>query len=194
MLEGGNACQRFSFLAFVELMFPWRSSVQDYFYSWSCRGVLDCQSLKIMESGGPRGFNAGKKTKGRKRHIVTDTQGNWLQIQVHPADAQDRGGAVELIAVLGSLHPWLRHLFANGDYAGEKRQTALAAHGKWKIEVAKRSPGTKGFEVLPPAMGVQRTLAWLKRCGRLAKDAEATVTRAKPMRVEPTFIDFALTA
>jgi transposase len=111
-----------------------------------------------------------------------------------PAEAQDRGGAVALIAVLRSLHPWLRHLFADGDYTGEKRQTALAAHGKWTIEVAKRSPGTKGFEVLPPAMGVQRTLAWLERCGRLAKDAEATVTRAKPMRVEPTFIDFALTA
>jgi putative transposase len=72
----------------------------------------------------------------------------------------------------------LRHLFADGGYAGEKLQTALAAHGKWTIEVVKRSPGTKGFEVLPRRWVVEGTFAWLGRCRRLAKDVEATVTSA----------------
>ena len=140
--------------------------------------MIDSQSVKTTESGGPRGFDAGKKTKGRKRHIVTDTQGNLLQIQVHPADIQDRDGAVDLIAALRRLYPWLRHLFADGGYAGDKLKTALAAHGKWTIELVKRRPGTKGFEVLPRRWVVERTFAWLGRCRRLAKDVEATVSSA----------------
>jgi transposase len=156
--------------------------------------VLDSHSVKTTESGGPRGFVAGNKTKGRKRHIVTDTQGNWRQIQVHPADAQARGGAVELIAVLRSLYLWLRHLFADGDYAGEKRQTALAAHGKWKIEVAKRSPGTKGFEVLPRRSGSSAPWRGSSAAAGWPRMPKQPSLEQKPMRVEPTFIDFALTA
>ena len=184
--------------------FPPYSTVQGYFYGWSrdgtwarinhalvmaareqaerepspSAGVIDSQSVKTTESGGPRGFDAGKKTKGRKRHIVTDTEGHLVGLHVHPADIQDRDGAVGLLASIRSLHPWLRHLFADGAYAGDKLSLALSEFGQWTIEVIKHCDTAKGFEVLPRRWVVERTFAWLGRCRRLAKDFEATIASA----------------
>lgn len=77
-------------------------------------GVIDSQSVITTESGGPRGYDAGKKTKGRKRPIVTDTDGNLVHAIVHPADVQDRDGAPLVLAKIIRRHPWLRHIFADG--------------------------------------------------------------------------------
>src|ERR687891_1673438 len=88
-------------------------------------GIIDSQSVKTTESGGPRGFDAGKKIKGRKRHIVTDTLGHLVGLKVHPADIQDRDGAVAVLASIRFLYPWLRYIFADGGYAGEKLRDAL---------------------------------------------------------------------
>ncbi|SLK12818.1 Transposase [Novosphingobium mathurense] len=138
-------------------------------------GVIDSQSVKTTESGGPCGYDAGKKVKGRKRHILTDTCGFLISILVHTADIQDRDGAVDVIKGVRQRFPWLRHIFADGGYAGDKLRKAIANTGNWTIEIIKRSDQAKGFEVLPRRWVVERTFAWLGRCRRLAKDWEATI-------------------
>ena len=142
-------------------------------------GIIDSQSAKTTDIVGLRGYDAGKKIKGRKRHIITDTEGHLVALTVHTADIQDRDGAVGVIASIRQLYPWLRHLFADGGYAGEKLTQAVADLGTWTIEIIKRSDTAKGFEVLPRRWVVERTFAWLGRCRRLAKDFEATIASAE---------------
>jgi len=98
-------------------------------------GVIDSQSGKTTESGGPRGYDAGKKTKGRKRRIPTDTEGNLVHAVIHTADVQDRHGAPLVLAEIVTRFPWLRHLFADGGYAGDKLKDALRRVGKWTVEI-----------------------------------------------------------
>jgi transposase len=110
--------------------------------------------------------------KGRKRHILTDTNGCLVKAVVHPADVQDRDGAPLVLKaarwLYRWLYPWLRHVFADGGYAGEKLARAMVGHGGWTLEIIKRSDAAKGFVLLPRRWGVERTLAWLNRNRRQA--------------------------
>ncbi|MBK5928428.1 IS5 family transposase [Rhodobaculum claviforme] len=142
-------------------------------------GVIDSQSVKASENTSLSGFDAGKRIKGRKRHIITDTCGNLIACTVHSVGIQDRDGAPEVLARLRREAPNLRHMFADGGHAGPKLRNALASLRRWTLQIVKRSDSAKGFEVLTRRWGVERTFAWPGRCRRLARDWEKTVESAE---------------
>jgi putative transposase len=134
--------------------------------------IIDSQSVKSTETSDERGYDAGKKVNGRKRHILVDTIGLILLVMVLPANVQDRDGARQLLAAF--FHQWTRkrikHIWADGGYAG-----ALVdwARRLWRctIEIVKRSE-LHTFKILPRRWVVERTFGWLGRYRRLSRDYE----------------------
>jgi len=94
-----------------------------------------------------------------------------LSVVVHPADIQDRDGAFQLLRRARRLFPFIKHIFADGGYAGEKMALAVWRTGVWRLQIVKRSDAA-GFEVLPKRWIVERTFAWISRNRRLARDFE----------------------
>ena len=121
----------------------------------------------------PSGFDAGKRSTGKKRHVLVDTLGLLLHALVHSATVQDRDGGILLLIALADRLPWLKKLFADGASQGPVFGKALAkVRPQLQLEIIKRSEAAPGFVVVPKRWIVERTLAWLNRCRRLAKDFE----------------------
>lgn len=194
--------------------FPPFTTVQNRFYAWRDNGlwpqiigvlvmaareaegrepsptavVVDSQSVKTTEAGGPRGGacpwasrrldprDAGKKIKGRKRHIAVDTLGLPIECQVTAASVQDRDALAPMLGAVHRKSPWVTMSFVDGGYQGDEAQRAAYEASQISITVVKRTDKqVKGFIVLPKRWVVERTLGWINRARRLSKDFEATI-------------------
>ena len=128
--------------------------------------IIDSQSAKTTEAGGPRGYDAGKKINGRKRHALVDTDGRGLVLEPHPASIQDRDGGGPLLRISRRIFPFIQRVFADSGYAGEKVTTATLI----AVEIVRKNPDQVGFAVNPRRWVVERFFAWIGRNRRLAKD------------------------
>lgn len=137
-------------------------------------GIIDSQSAKTSEGGSERGFDAGKKITGRKRHTLVDTLGLVFKVIVTAGNVQDRDGAKTLLKAIGAetdLVKQLELIWADGGYRGELISWVEETLG-WKLEIVEKPKDQSGFQVLPKRWIVERTFAWLVRQRRLARDYE----------------------
>jgi putative transposase len=142
-------------------------------------GIIDSQTVRSAGLAVESGYDAGKKTKGRKRFIMVDTLGHLIAVMVTPADVQEREGGIELLKRALPCHAWLRKIWVDGGYSGEDFANQVRdMRPKLDVEVVKRSDKAEGFEVLPRRWVVERTFGWLMQCRRLVRDYERTVESA----------------
>ena len=134
-------------------------------------GVVDSQTVKAPHAPGGGGYDAAKKLNGRKRHVAVDTDGRLLMVNLTTADVQDAAGAEEIVRAVRKRWPWLKHLFADGAY-DRGRLASLAAYKDFTLEIVRKLPDQKGFQVLPRRWVVERTFGWMTRWRRLVRDYE----------------------
>ena len=141
---------------------------------------MDRQSVKSDGHGGAVGYDAAKRIKGRKRHLLVDTLGLILGVAVTPASTPEREGAQVLLGRVLVWFTWLRRLWVDGGYSGAPfAQWVKGLRPKLEVEVVKRSDDVAGFKVLPRRWVVERTLGWLMRQRRLVRDYETTPASAE---------------
>jgi putative transposase len=136
-------------------------------------GCLDSQSVKTTEVGGAaRGFDNGKKVKGRKRHVLVDTLGLLLIVVVTAASLSDQAGARQIFKPMRGTCKKLRQVWVDGTYRGAEWTAWVKEKYQRVLESVARAEGQKGFAVLPHRWVVESTLAWLNQNRRLSKDYE----------------------
>jgi len=140
--------------------------------------ILDSQSVKSTDVGGERGFDAGKKVKGRKRHLLVDVSGLLLVAHVTAASVQDRDGAVDVLREAHRAYPALEHVWVDAAYRGQAVDTVSEATGI-RVEVVKRTDDLAGFVVLPRRWVVERTNGWLGKFRILSKEYERTTESSR---------------
>jgi putative transposase len=146
--------------------------------------IIDSQTVKTTEVGGVRGYDAGKKVNGRKRHLVVDTLGLILAVVVHGANVQDHDGAVPVLGAVGRLKARFRRLkviFADGAYGRNDLPECVRAAFGWLLQTVPRPADAKGFVVLPKRWIVERTFGWLGRYRRHSKDYERDTASSEAM-------------
>ena len=145
--------------------------------------ILDSQSIKTGDQACASGYDAGKKIEGRKRHLVVDTLGLLLWVIVGPANVQDRDGARPLLQAVIQRFSTLRKIWADSGYAGALVQWFQEQVGPrdWVLEIVRRLEGVSGFHILPKRWIVERTLGWLVKSRRLARDYETAPQSSESM-------------
>src|SRR5574337_978601 len=141
--------------------------------------VIDSQSIKAPHSK-TRGYDAGKKIVGRKRHIAVDTDGRLLMVNLTTADIADSAGAQMILHAIRKRWPWIKHLFADGAYDRTKLMDKAKLEN-FVIEIVRRIEGEPGFRILPRRWVVERTFGWMTRWRRLVRDYEQRIDVSKAM-------------
>jgi len=144
--------------------------------------IIDAQSVKNTDTAESKGYDAGKKVSGIKRHIAVDTQGLPHMIHITTANITDRAGALEAFSLSGDALSEVENVLSDGGYTGKNFAEGVKEHLGCSVEVAKRSELHK-FKVIPKRWVVERSFAWLEKCRRLWKNCERKLNTSLNMVV-----------